>query len=62
MCIVDPALFAVEQGFDVYVITDACGDVSSSDLATDIHEVRSLVEILDEQFGEHPYLACGMLP
>lgn len=28
VCIVDPALSAVEQGFDVYVITDACGDVS----------------------------------
>jgi nicotinamidase-related amidase len=29
VCIVDPALSALEQGFDVYVITDACGDVSS---------------------------------
>lgn len=28
VCIVDPALSAVEQGFDVYVIADACGDVS----------------------------------
>jgi nicotinamidase-related amidase len=29
VCIVDPALSAVEQGFEVYAITDACGDVSS---------------------------------
>lgn len=29
VCIVDPALSAIEQGFDVYVITDACGDVSN---------------------------------
>jgi len=28
VCIVDPALSALEQGFDVYVIADACGDVS----------------------------------
>jgi nicotinamidase-related amidase len=29
VCIVDPALSALEQGFDVYVIADASGDVSS---------------------------------
>jgi nicotinamidase-related amidase len=28
VCIVGPALSALEQGFEVYVITDACGDVS----------------------------------
>ena len=28
VCIVGPALSAVAQGFEVYVITDACGDVS----------------------------------
>ena len=28
VCIVGPALSAIDQGFDVYVITDACGDVS----------------------------------
>ena len=28
VCIVDPALSAIEQGFEVYAITDACGDVS----------------------------------
>ena len=28
VCIVGPALSATEQGFDVYVIADACGDVS----------------------------------
>ena len=29
VCIVGPALSALEQGFELYVITDACGDVSS---------------------------------
>ena len=28
VCIVGPALSAIEQGFQVYVIADACGDVS----------------------------------
>lgn len=28
VCIVGPALSALSQGFEVYVITDACGDVS----------------------------------
>jgi nicotinamidase-related amidase len=28
VCISDPALCAIEQGFEVYTITDACGDVS----------------------------------
>jgi nicotinamidase-related amidase len=28
VCIVGPTLSALEQGFEVYVITDACGDVS----------------------------------
>jgi len=29
VCIVGPALSALDQGFDVYVIADACGDVSA---------------------------------
>jgi nicotinamidase-related amidase len=29
VCIVGPALSALEQGFEVYVISDACGDVSA---------------------------------
>ncbi|MGV8937388.1 MAG: hydrolase [Allorhizobium sp.] len=28
VCIVGPALSAIDQGFDVYVIADACGDVT----------------------------------
>jgi len=28
VCIVGPALSALDQGFEAYVITDACGDVS----------------------------------
>ncbi|MFT0858622.1 hydrolase [Ancylobacter sp. G4_0304] len=28
VCIVGPAISAIEQGFEVYVISDACGDVS----------------------------------
>jgi nicotinamidase-related amidase len=29
VCIAGPALSAIEQGFEVYVITDACGDVTT---------------------------------
>jgi nicotinamidase-related amidase len=29
VCIVGPALSAIEQGFEVYVVGDACGDVSA---------------------------------
>lgn len=28
VCISDPALSAIEQGYEVYAITDACGDVT----------------------------------
>ncbi len=28
VCIVSPALSAIDEGYEVYVITDACGDVS----------------------------------
>lgn len=34
VCIVGPALSAIDQGFEVYVIADACGDVS-----TEAHEM-----------------------
>ncbi|PVE24145.1 hydrolase [Microvirga sp. KLBC 81] len=33
VCIVGPTLSALDQGFEVYVVTDACGDVS-----TEAHE------------------------
>src|ERR1700719_827169 len=33
VCIVGPALSALEQGYEIYVIADACGDVS-----TEAHE------------------------
>ena len=33
VCIVGPALSALDQGFEVYVVGDACGDVS-----TEAHE------------------------
>jgi nicotinamidase-related amidase len=28
VCVLDPALSAIDQGFEVYVLADACGDVS----------------------------------
>jgi nicotinamidase-related amidase len=28
VCIVGPALSAIDQGFEIYVIADACGDVT----------------------------------
>lgn len=46
VCIVGPALSAISQGFDVYVIADACGDVSD-----EAHE-RAMQRVI--QVGAHP--------
>jgi nicotinamidase-related amidase len=53
VCVAGPALSALEQGFEVYVIADACGDVSS-----EAHE-RSLQRIL--QAGARPLTALQYL-
>lgn len=49
VCIVGPALSAIDQGFEVYVIADACGDVS-----TEAHE-RSMERMV--QAGARPMTA-----
>jgi nicotinamidase-related amidase len=41
VCIVGPALSALDQGFEVYVIADACGDVS-----TEAHE-RAIERVVE---------------
>jgi len=46
VCIVGPALSALDQGFEVYVIGDACGDVSE-----EAHE-RAMDRMV--QAGAHP--------
>jgi nicotinamidase-related amidase len=46
VCIVGPTLSAISQGFDVYVIADACGDVSE-----EAHE-RAMQRCI--QAGAHP--------
>lgn len=46
VCVADPVLSALEQGFEVYVITDACGDIT-----TEAHEMSI-----------HRMLAEGMRP
>src|SRR6202000_2145942 len=46
VCIVGPTLSAIEQGFEVYVIADACGDVS-----TEAHE-RAMERMI--QAGARP--------
>jgi nicotinamidase-related amidase len=53
VCVVDPALAAVEQGFDVYVISDACGDVS-----TEAHE-RAMTRMV--QAGVRPMTSLQYL-
>ena len=53
VCIVDPALSAMEQGFETYVITDACGDVS-----TEAHE-RAVTRMV--QVGVRPMTALQYL-
>jgi nicotinamidase-related amidase len=53
VCIVGPALSALEQGYDVYVVTDACGDVS-----TEAHE-RAVTRMV--QAGARPMTALQYL-
>lgn len=53
VCIVGPALSALEQGFEVYVITDACGDVSD-----EAHE-RAVTRMV--QAGVRPMTALQYL-
>lgn len=53
VCIVGPALSALDQGFEVYVITDACGDVS-----TEAHE-RAIARMV--QAGARPMTSLQYL-
>jgi len=53
VCIVGPALSALDQGFEVYVITDASGDVS-----TEAHE-RAVTRMV--QLGARPMTALQYL-
>jgi len=53
VCIVGPTLSAIDQGFEVYVIADACGDVS-----TEAHE-RALERMV--QAGARPMTALQYL-
>jgi nicotinamidase-related amidase len=53
VCIVGPTLSALDQGFEVYVITDACGDVS-----TEAHE-RAVERMI--QAGVRPMTALQYL-
>jgi nicotinamidase-related amidase len=53
VCIVGPALSALEQGFEVYVISDACGDVSD-----EAHE-RAMERMI--QAGARPMTALQYL-
>jgi nicotinamidase-related amidase len=53
VCIVGPALSAIDQGYDVYIITDACGDVSD-----EAHE-RAVQRMV--QMGVRPITALQYL-
>ena len=53
VCILDPALSAIAEGYEVYVITDACGDVS-----TEAHE-RAIQRMI--QSGVMPMTAIQYL-
>ena len=53
VCIVSPALSAIDQGFEAYVIADACGDVSE-----EAHE-RAMERIV--QAGGQPMTALQYL-
>jgi nicotinamidase-related amidase len=53
VCIVGPTLSALEQGFEIYVVADACGDVS-----TEAHE-RAIERVV--QAGARPMTALQYL-
>lgn len=53
VCIVGPTLSALDQGFEVYIITDACGDVS-----TEAHE-RAVERMI--QAGARPMTSLQYL-
>jgi len=53
VCIVGPALSALDQGFEVYVIADACGDISD-----EAHE-RAMQRMI--QAGARPMTALQYL-
>jgi nicotinamidase-related amidase len=53
VCIVGPSLSAIDQGFEVYAITDACGDVS-----TEAHE-RAIERVI--QAGARPMTSLQYL-
>lgn len=53
VCIVGPAISALEQGFEVYVIADACGDVSD-----EAHE-RAMERMI--QMGARPMTSLQYL-
>jgi nicotinamidase-related amidase len=53
VCIVGPALSALDQGFEVYVIADACGDVTE-----EAHE-RAMQRMI--QAGAHPMTSLQYL-
>ncbi|MBB5986692.1 isochorismatase family protein [Sphingobium lignivorans] len=53
VCIVGPVLSAIDQGFETYVITDACGDVSE-----EAHE-RAVARMI--QAGARPMTALQYL-
>jgi len=53
VCIVGPALSAIDQGFEVFVLTDACGDVSE-----EAHE-RAVERVV--QAGARPMTALQYL-
>lgn len=53
VCIVGPTLSALDQGYEVYVVTDACGDVS-----TEAHE-RAVERMI--QAGVRPMTALQYL-
>ncbi|WP_445504088.1 hydrolase [Microvirga sp. G4-2] len=53
VCIVGPALSALDQGYEVYIVTDACGDVS-----TEAHE-RAIERMI--QAGSRPMTSLQYL-
>lgn len=72
VCIVDPVLCAVTEGYDTYIITDACGDVSQEAHeqaisrmvqagATPMTSIQYLLELQRDWARQETYMAVTNL-
>lgn len=57
VCVAFPALSAIEEGFDVFVVTDASGNYPSFSLGSDVSSRRSVDDMVRSSVRAAPRLA-----